>query len=55
MESVGVRVSGGHLCEAEALSEPESEYLRRYYNIIKTTTFFHLEFKIMRECSLFYY
>ena len=30
MENVGVRVSGGHLCEAEALSEPEGEYLRRY-------------------------
>ena len=30
-QSEGVRVSGGHLCEAEALSEPEGEYLRRNY------------------------
>ena len=29
VQSEGVRVSGGHLCEAEALSEPEGEYLRR--------------------------
>ena len=28
MQNVGVRVSGGHLCEAEALFEPAGEYLR---------------------------
>ena len=31
MQNVGVRVSGGHLCEAEALFEPAGEYLRRDY------------------------
>ena len=28
VQNVGVRVSGGHLCEAEALFEPAGEYLR---------------------------